>query len=81
MYAKKIRFEILVYDCQIVEYLKNHAYMESNDSVITFDETIDAVAKSYNNMSIDSVNKETKYKMDYHILNTIFLVPIYHHRY
>ena len=55
--------------------------MESNDSVITFDETIDAVAKSYNNMSIDSVNKETKYKMDYHILNTISLVPIYYNCY
>ena len=78
VYAKKIMFEILVYvDCEILEYLNNYTYIKRNDSVITCDEIIDAAAKSYNNMSIDSVNKHKKYKMDYHISHTNFLVTEY----
>ena len=37
-------------NCEIVEYLKYYTFMKSNDLVITYDETIDAVATSYDNL-------------------------------
>ena len=44
----------------------------ANDSVITCDEIIDMPET----VSIDSLNKKTKCKMDYYILHIIFLVTI-----
>ena len=59
---------IIEHDCEI-----NYAYMKSltEDLTVTCDEVIDAVAKSYNNISetvlINSNSNKETYKMDYYI--------------
>ena len=52
----------------------------TDDSVMTCDEIIDTVAKSYNDalesVSINSNHKKVRFRMGYDILHTILLVTV-----